>query len=534
MQKYFKAIAGWILLFLVAIFFAASSFATRTNETVVSFEISLFSTASCDGESNGAVNLTIEGGTAPFIFNWTGGLPNTEDQSGLAPGDYEVTVTDAIGCISIRPISIGTSSIEFAPDIFASCGLNNGSVQLNVSGGVSPYAVQWSDASINGLNPTEISQGSYQLTVTDANGCSGTTAIDIANFPSFEISVISDANTITIGDQIPFTIQLNGGMLPYEISWFPPVGIQNTTALSSYIGPTESTQYILTIVDANGCLATDQLTILVANPYNASAGPDSTVCMNSIYLTGNLPLDAFGLWEGPEGVIIHQADQATTLVSNLKEGANKFRWTITSFNQLYYDFDDIVIYVEAKPKARADIFFTNNYTPIRNIALLENDKQVNLADLSFELLTMPANGRLIESNELGVYHYLPKIDFIGIDSFRYELCNLNCDQCSDALVKIKISEVTDICEILPTGITPNDDGLNDYLIIDGIEDFPDQHLVVFNRWGDIVYEAKPYQNDWKGTSQKTGRALAAGTYFYHLRLDLGNGIICSKDLTILR
>ncbi len=67
-------------------------------------------------------------------------------------------------------------------------------------------------------------------------------------------------------------------------------------------------------------------------------------------------------------------------------------------------------------------------------------------------------------------------------------------------------------------ITPDGNGLNDQLYIDEIERYPDNELVIINRWGQEVFRKKGYRNDWEGTN-KTGGALPAGTYFYIIKFE---------------
>jgi gliding motility-associated-like protein len=72
----------------------------------------------------------------------------------------------------------------------------------------------------------------------------------------------------------------------------------------------------------------------------------------------------------------------------------------------------------------------------------------------------------------------------------------------------------DICDLLkPRGISPNGDGKNDFLIIPGILRYEPNHLMIYNRWGTLVYETKNYQNNWAGTDNK-GVDLPDGTYYY--------------------
>lgn len=90
---------------------------------------------------------------------------------------------------------------------------------------------------------------------------------------------------------------------------------------------------------------------------------------------------------------------------------------------------------------------------------------------------------------------------------------------------------------VPNAITPNGDGANDVFMVPQIEAapdaFPDSELVIFNRWGDVLYRASPYQNDWAGTNNQ-GTQLLEGTYYYVLRLDTREGEFIKGDITILR
>ena len=87
------------------------------------------------------------------------------------------------------------------------------------------------------------------------------------------------------------------------------------------------------------------------------------------------------------------------------------------------------------------------------------------------------------------------------------------------------------------GITPNGDGVNETFIFPQLEykpeQYPDRELIIFNRWGDIVYQAKPYLNDWRGQNNN-GQPLPSSTYYYVLRLDIGEGNILKGDVTILK
>lgn len=134
------------------------------------------SPTSCYNNSNGALSANASGGNSPYTFSWSNGS-NNQIQTNVASGEYTVTLTDASGCeaeastsvISPAPIELSTSLIS--PE---SCEGADGSVSLEINGGVSPINIDW-----NGLGDGQLlsglSTGSYDLTVTDANGCTATT-----------------------------------------------------------------------------------------------------------------------------------------------------------------------------------------------------------------------------------------------------------------------------------------------------------------------------------------------------------------------
>lgn len=112
----------------------------------------------------------------------------------------------------------------------------------------------------------------------------------------------------------------------------------------------------------------------------------------------------------------------------------------------------------------------------------------------------------------------------------------NTDLVFTEQIEIPLLSCVDIGQV-PQAITPNGDGLNDRFIFDPLENnpsaFPDNEIVIFNRWGDIIYTAKPYNNEWSGTNA-SGRSLPEGTYYYVFKLDLNQGLIINGSVTILR
>ncbi len=130
----------------------------------------------------------------------------------------------------------------------------------------------------------------------------------------------------------------------------------------------------------------------------------------------------------------------------------------------------------------------------------------------------------------GVFRYTPNIGFVGTDVMRYRICSTDCpEECSEATIVLRVGNEDDC--FIPTLFTPNDDGVNDILIIPCLETerFPDNKIIIFNEWGDAVYTSSPYLNDWDG--RYSGDPLPVGTYFYIM--DFGDGSVVKKSFLVI-
>ncbi len=143
---------------------------------------------------------------------------------------------------------------------------------------------------------------------------------------------------------------------------------------------------------------------------------------------------------------------------------------------------------------------------------------------TIRVLTTPTHGTAIRLDS-GSVEYVPNPGYCGIDSVQYEICNVvGCDT-AWAIITIGCEDF----EIF-TGVSPNDDGINDTFTIVGIERFPNNVLNIYNRWGNLVYQKKGYKNEWNGAWE--GMAVPDGTYFY--MLEDGNGGFYSGYLQLHR
>ena len=167
-----------------------------------------------------------------------------------------------------------------------------------------------------------------------------------------------------------------------------------------------------------------------------------------------------------------------------------------------------------KSKAVDDRATTSIDVPVW-ISVLENDSST-MVPATLHIITNPNNGYVnIDKSNNGVNYY-PNYDVMGEDSFIYVVCDQQ-DICDTAIVVVTIEDIVNA----PQVFTPNDDGYNDRYMISGLDRYPENSFVVFNRWGNVVYERNNYANDWDGKSNSKykigGKPLPVGVYYYILK-----------------
>jgi gliding motility-associated-like protein len=275
--------------------------------------------------------------------------------------------------------------------------------------------------------------------------------------------------------------------------------------------------FIWTLRDIGCGVSTDTMSVFNFDS-RAFAGIDFSFCDR----TGCAPLTASNLgsfeqgrWTSPDPALqFASPGSASTSVCSLKVGENILIWTINEGLCGLLSRDTVIVNYELTPSARLDQIPVS-FAETKQINVLLND--LLPPKFSEEKVSDPLHGRLIR-NGTGSYTYRPDLSYDGPDEFLYEICNLNCraskqSQCDQGRVVFNVAKPTD-CDI-PTVITPNGDGVNDIFFVPCLGDGPsaiDNEVIIFNQWGNEVFYARPYKNDWGGTFGN--KPLPAGTYFF--------------------
>ena len=270
-----------------------------------------------------------------------------------------------------------------------------------------------------------------------------------------------------------------------------------------------------------GCgISTDPVKVFIYS-FKPSAGSNQFVCNNEncTFLTAS-PLAGFesGLWTSiPPGPVFSLPGNDTTKVCGLKPGKNVFAWTTNQDTCGNDSRDTVEVYYEVFPTAFDD-FVSVDFGDTVHVHVLPND--VLPTNFTVEITVPPVTGSILAIPATGVYVYRPQSGFTGTEVMTYRICNTQCpDACSFATVTFQVGGAPDC--FIPTIITPNGDGFNDMFQIPQEctlgEGSAELEVTIFNQWGDHVFYAKPYLNDWGGTNG--GQELPAGTYYFVVKLN---------------
>ncbi len=285
--------------------------------------------------------------------------------------------------------------------------------------------------------------------------------------------------------------------------------------------PYNAYTFYWTVVDEAGtCTATDTMMVQIFGLPDELAMIEDTElisCNGEAVVTAiSISEELTGIWTSPnDAIIINDPNSSSTSISNLDRGMNTLIWSLTSGACAAYSADEIIVFYEAAP-ITADDVFDIGFSSEATLNVVEND-EIFSPEFDLTILSAPMHGTA-EVQEDGPIKFVANQGYVGLDVFTYELCNPTCaSDCSIAEVTLDIGKKASC--IIPTIMTPNSDGINDFFMIPCIEtgNFPGNEVTIFNQWGDEIYRAAPYTNNWQGTYN--GEDVPAGTYYYVISFD---------------
>ena len=318
---------------------------------------------------DGVINLTVTGGTAPYYYSASTGTilvsySNVWSLSGLSAGSYGFSVTDAGLCNFTAGITIqspnGISKVVVTGQNSV-CSTTNGSITINVTGGLTPYiyTLIYPDGSQKNVSTSQTTQlfstlsaGTYTAVVQDNSGCSYMQETTILTENKYTISTVV---TPTSCGQINGKIQITattGATLPLNYSVDGLFVIQNSALNQVTFSNIPSGTHVVTVTDASGCIQTSNVYIPSSQPlnytlYSTSCGTGNNGTITAFISTGNPPftfdwsnnvvgnpqqIQVSGLTAGTYNLIITDAD-----------GCSQQRSTTINCNTNYVSYQTYVM-----------------------------------------------------------------------------------------------------------------------------------------------------------------------------------------------
>ena len=278
---------------------------------------SAFTSITCNGISDGSINILAVGGTGPLLVSIDSGL--TYQSSGgffnLDTGTYYVTAVDSLGCVVYGDSISITAPPQMSSAITSAsptCGGNDGELTVVVSGGTPSYMYTWDDSLIQtSSTATGLDAGIYTVYITDSNSCldSVSYVLNSASAPT----IVVDSTTFescSPGNDANIYVSLSGGTAPFTYLW------SNLDSTEDIAGISVGT-YSITVTDSVGCISIEVISIFDDNNLTLTLAGSDILCfgeatgsVNASALNGAQPLTY--LWDDP----VAQTDSIATGLSS--------------------------------------------------------------------------------------------------------------------------------------------------------------------------------------------------------------------------
>lgn len=260
----------------------------------------------CNG-TTGSIDITVAGGNAPYTYLWSDGSTNQDLNNALA-GIYSVVITDAAGCttslsrVLTNPpsLNVGIGSSD------ATCGNNDGSISLSVSGGSLPYSYLWNNSATT-PDLLNIGAGYYSCVITDANGCTAfgdATVGSTGSAPNPPAAVSGPGGACRLQNAVTYSVPAIPGATAYN--WTLPSGATGTSTTNSI-----SVNFGSTYAGGNICVS-------VTN----NCGTSSATCFAVSYISATPSMPA-----SITGAIQACAGSTASFTAATSTNATNYNWT---------------------------------------------------------------------------------------------------------------------------------------------------------------------------------------------------------------
>ncbi len=462
-------------------------------------------TSICLGEST---TLVASGGIS---FSWSSdpaGFSSNEESVEVSPSETTTYTVTSPGCNNdlIASVTVTVNelpNISVTPNEPTACPGNP--VLLTASGALT-YNWSPSDGLSSTTGATVDAQPSittvYTVTGADANGCENISSVTVDD--PIVLNIVSDGpTTICEGDEINLILDAGSGFSSYD--W-------NSGADSQTINVTESGTFTVTVTNAQGCNASDEITIEIVNDITANAGADVEICSGT-----SIMLTASG---GSNFMWSPSSDLSDASIANpIASPAVTTEYIVSVTEGTCEDQDTVLVEVLESPT----INLTDNITiEIGESITLLASGGVTYSWSPTTFLNDPTIASPVSTPTETITYTVKVTDDLGCES--------------EASVTIIVNEV-DNCALgslfIPTAFSPNGDGLNDEFFIRLEGSYDEFNFKIFNRWGEEVFYSEDLSKGWDGKYK--GAAQSTDVLGYNLEVKCSEeSVQKSGTITIIK
>lgn len=475
----------------------------------------------CGGGNDGTAFAEMIPPLGNITYQWDD--PNaqtTQTATGLAAGQYTCVVTSDIGCfgsvlVDVQVIPPLTVTISAQTDVTCNSA-NDGMITLETTQGTAPYSYVWNNSVSTTNIANDLYVGPHEVIITDANGCSVTVNGTLNEPAALDITFITPNTQICPEDNIMLNLTGSGGSSPYTYTWSQGGNAIGTGDQITVDPTTTNTEYCVVLSEACGSPTDEECVIITfPTPIEPNAVPDIyEKCVPSPFEFTNTSSNggeiATAYWDfgTDEYIVLENGNDSTSLFFD-DIGTYDLIMTVTSIYGCVYT-DTVVDIILVKPRPTADFNFSSNPATIFETTVTMQDKSSSdVIDWSWNSpYSIPT-----QSNLTNPTFFFPEGEVGQYPVTLYVETELGCVDSVTYLMNV----VQDVLFFAPNTFTPDGDEFNQTwkAEISGIDEF-NFELIIFNRWGQIIWESRDPNVGWDGTYN--GKIVQDGTYAWIARV----------------
>jgi gliding motility-associated-like protein len=453
----------------------------------------------CYGANNASITLAVTGGTAPYQANWSN-LATGFYQNNLAAGSYTITITDANDCpkqITINIIEAPIFTINPVVTNISCFGANNGSINLNLIGGLAPVVVTWSDGSTAGTVRNNLLPGTYSVSISDGTPCYiNRTFIIVEPQPLVLNATVQNALDCLIPTSGAINLVVSGGTPPFTYAWSNGATTEDITAITNG-------NYSVIVTDSRGCIKTASYTVFRPQPLIVVLDQNSQVNCATGTVTNLFKANVSG---GMAPFTINWSSGTISGTNNEFMSTTQnglITVTITDANGCTTS-QSVTI---SNPIIGNAGFGQNSfaYTTYGIYSINDPIQFTNTATGDFVSVAWNFGDGIFSTEENPIHTYVLEGNYIVTQTVTYPLGCIKTN-----IITLIITKGYKL--MIPSGFTANDDTINDTFKpeFEGLENIS---LQVYDTWGNVVYYEKGETIvGWNG--QINGVPAENGNYYY--------------------